>query len=146
MLYRRRLAIFSLPSLYLPISLVFRQSLSTRQNMNTVRQRLTATKTAFSSWEGFKKGEHLSRSRSASSLIAPMGMVQGCSSEWRSPRTALNCSLIILVLAAALVEPSEGYAADGKAFSWSNAHMDPTPIPERTWKWWNFASIWMAYG
>ncbi|GAA5919752.1 hypothetical protein JCM6882_003755, partial [Rhodosporidiobolus microsporus] len=48
---------------------------------------------------------------------------------------------------ALLVEPSKGFASEGKGgFSWSNAHMDPTPKEERTWRWWNFGGLWFAYG
>ncbi|WVQ81069.1 hypothetical protein IAT38_003191 [Cryptococcus sp. DSM 104549] len=65
--------------------------------------RLRATKTAFSSKEGFKK--------------------------------------------ALLVEQSEGFSACTTGWwTWSNAHMDPSPPEERTWRWYNFAMLWWSYG
>ncbi|BGP43809.1 hypothetical protein JCM10450v2_008007 [Rhodotorula kratochvilovae] len=31
-------------------------------------------------------------------------------------------------------------------FTWSNAHLDPTPPSQRTWTYWHYAAMWAAYG
>ncbi|KAK8869511.1 hypothetical protein IAR55_000076 [Kwoniella newhampshirensis] len=48
---------------------------------------------------------------------------------------------------ALLVEQSEGFSKESSGWwTWSNAHMDPTPPNERTWRWYNFAMLWWSYG
>ncbi|RSH82185.1 hypothetical protein EHS25_006118 [Saitozyma podzolica] len=68
-----------------------------------IRRRVTATKEAFSSVEGFKK--------------------------------------------ALLVQESDGFSSPSSGWwTWSNAHMDPTPPAERTWGWINYFFLWWSYG
>lgn len=49
--------------------------------------------------------------------------------------------------AALLVQESDGFSSSSSGWwTWSNAHMDPTPPAERTWGWINYFFLWWSYG
>ncbi|GFZ48344.1 hypothetical protein JCM24511_06092 [Saitozyma sp. JCM 24511] len=48
---------------------------------------------------------------------------------------------------ALLVQESDGFSSSSSGWwTWSNAHMDPTPPAERTWGWINYFFLWWSYG